>query len=324
MHIGGSQDKVRPVSNYTRTVGGENPILAQYKPLHTLGNLESSISGISVNTSPSTNQAQQIYQQHVPQNPLKARIGGPLQTESQTNSGGNSVISKSAGLPPNPGRWATEGSEAPNSNRPPIPTRSRTELPEHSTQELTYLRSRVQQLESENRDLQIRLQQSQSLQTQSSQPQSRAIDEQIRRLYKSLKDMNPSWSPLGLEILEERSATGLDPQRLTVIFDKAIQAVQNEGSLINRVNDIHRKYGLSHYCISRLRDLNRQLKQGLERIHSESVKVPVQTSSGNWVYVHKDSDQVVARMEEYLKAWLKKVANLEESPEFVDLRTDLQ
>lgn len=319
MHIAGSQDKVRPLSNYTRTVGGENPVLGQYKPLHTLGNLESSISGISVNTSPSTNQAQQIYQQSVPQNPLKARIGGPLQTESQTNSGGNSVISKLASLPPNPGRWATEGSEAPNSNRPPIPSRSRPELSDNTNQELAYLRSRVQQLESENRDLQIRLQQSQAPQTQ-----TRVVDEQIRRLYKSLKDMNPSWSPLGLEILEERSLSGIDPQRLTIIFDKAIQAVQNEGSLINRVNDIHRKYGLSHYCISRWRDLNRQLKQGLDRIHSESVKVPVQTSAGHWVYAHKDTDLVVARMEEYLKAWLKKVSNLEESPEFVDLRTDLQ
>lgn len=288
-------------------MGSDNLAFVQ-KPLQTLGNLETSISGISGHTSPSA----QVIRALPPQNPLKTRIPGPAGLDPQGQFGGSPTAPKIVGLPPHPGGWATEGSEHPTATHNGHGANDRLQ------QEVLALRQRVQQLETHNQELLGRLQQAQQTHNTS------AVDEQVRRLYKALRDLNPSWSPVGLDVLEQKPASSLDPQRLVIIFDKAIQAVQNESSLINRVNEIHRKYGLSHYCISRWRDLNRQLKQNLERINSESVKVPVQTNTGNWVYVHKDSDHVVAQMEDYIKSWLKKINSLEQSPEFADLRTDLQ
>jgi hypothetical protein len=304
-----------------------------------LGPLDASVSGISAATTP-------VHTQHgydllgrqnptAPINPLKTRLGPvpsfnegglirDLTPSRDPSSQASNPMVRYAPGPPDQSKWASEGSEG-GYFRPPLPGKPRGSAQEQqysaSSQELAFLRARVQQLESENKDLQMRLQVSSN-----NEKQFTSVGDQIRKLYRCLKDHNTSWVINGgAEGIDDRIGFGLDSQKVSIVVDKAIQSIQKgEVTLVKQVNEVHRKYGLSHYCISRLRDLNKQLKHSLERIQNESPKVPIQVQTGNWVYVHKDPDAVVSSIEDCIRVWLKKINNLEESPEFNDLRADLQ
>lgn len=319
-------------------------LAAQTRNHGALSSLDASVSGISSATTPAN--IQQIYESSKKlnglssSNPLHTRLGPkpasfhegtqvrdltPTRTltSDQYPPGGVQQIYQAS--PANPSKWATEGSES-IPVKPPIPGKVRTSAQDHldlSSHEKANLLNRIRQLEQENYDLQSALQRSQQTPPVVNTNDS-LLMQNVQKLWKVLKDFNPSWNQAGIDPSDFRSLNSTDPQKLTAIFDKAIQTVQNEVILVKQANDMHRKYGLSHYCISRLRDLNKQLKHGVEKINTESAKVPVQLQSGNWIYVHKDPEAVVARTEEFLRVWLKKVANLEESPEFHELRADLQ
>jgi hypothetical protein len=304
-----------------------------------LGPLDASVSGISAATTPvHTQHGYDLLSRQNPSgpiNPLKSRLG-PIASFHDGSAArdltptrdpalqANNLMVRYATGPADQSKWASEGSET-GYFKPPLPGKPRSSAQETqdlaSSQELAFLRARVQQLESENKDLQMRLKESSN-----NEQQLASVGDQIRKLYRCLKDHNASWAINGgAEGIDDRVGFGLDTQKVSIVVDKAIQSIQNgEVTLVKQVNEVHRKYGLSHYCISRLRDLNKQLKHSLERIQNESPKVPIQVQTGNWVYVHKDPDTVVSSIEDCIRAWLKKINNLEESPEFNDLRADLQ
>jgi hypothetical protein len=50
------------------------------------------------------------------------------------------------------------------------------------------------------------------------------------------------------------------------VLTKTSQCVQNEGKLISKYNELRKKYGLAHYCLSRYRELGSQLQQNTDRV----------------------------------------------------------
>lgn len=50
------------------------------------------------------------------------------------------------------------------------------------------------------------------------------------------------------------------------VLGKASQALQNETMLANKYNELRKKYGLAHYCLTRYKEMGRQLQQNTDRV----------------------------------------------------------